>query len=271
MSQAEPPDTTSFEHDPGLSLRVIRITGPDAEAFAQAQFTSDVASVAGKGLYPSAWCAADGRARAIVLLGRAEDGMLLLIPDPLHADTLAKLTMFSIGRNVHFDADGTAHPATAPDAVDAMPLAYDPARALIVAPADTDALPLERDWLIRDIDHRMPWLVPATSGKFLPQMLGLERLDGVSYRKGCYPGQEVIARVHYRGRVTKRIARFEVQGGALPGAGSTLSVNDAAGTVLYAAKDRSADRIRGLAVVPSDADETAPVSIDSGSGELVAE
>ena len=252
-------------------MRVIRITGPDADAFAQAQFTSDVASVVGRGLHPSAWCAPDGRARAAVLLGRTEDGMLLLIPDSLHADTLAKLKMFSIGRDVRLDDGGTAHPATAPDAVDAMPLAYDPVRALIVASAGADASPLEQDWVIRDIDHRMPWLMPATSGQFLPQMLGMERLGGVSYRKGCYPGQEVIARVHYRGRVTKRIARFEVQGDALPGAGSTLSVNDAAGTVLYAVRDRSADRICGLAVVPADADETAPVSIDSGTGELVAE
>lgn len=271
MSQAEPRNTPATEPEPRISLRVIRITGPDAEAFVQAQFTSDVAAVDRRRLHPSSWCGADGRARAVVLLGRIDDGMLLALPDPLLADTLTKLKMFSIGRDVQIEDGGPAHPASGPGDAGSLALSYDETRALIAGSPDDAVTTLHPDWLVRDIDRRMPWLLPATSGRFLPQMLGMERLGGLSYGKGCYPGQEVIARVHYRGRVTKRTARFEVQGDAVPGPGAELSAGDATGTVLYAVRDRSGDRIRGLAVVPAGVDGSASVGTDRAAGELVAE
>ena len=271
MSQAEPGNRPSGAPDRCISLRVIRITGPDAEAFAQAQFTSDVAGIVGQSLHPSTWCAADGRARAVVLLGRIDAGMVLVLPDSLLGDTLAKLKMFSIGRDVQLDDGGPARPASGPDDAGAMTLSHDAARALIADTPDAAPSQLDRDWLLRDIDLRMPWLLPATSGRFLPQMLGMEHLGGLSYAKGCYPGQEVIARVHYRGRVTKRTARFEVQGDAVPEPGAELSVGDAAGTVLYAVRSPSGSPIRGLAVVPAETGETAPVGIGRADGRLVAE
>lgn len=67
------------------------------------------------------------------------------------------------------------------------------------------------------VDAGLPWVVAATTEQFVPQMLNLELVGGVSFRKGCYPGQEVVARSQYRGTLKRRMQRFEVAGSAHPG------------------------------------------------------
>lgn len=89
-----------------------------------------------------------------------------------------------------------------------------PARWLIISPAGEKALlsgckPAERDaWRLLDIADGVPQVYAATSEEFVAQMLNLDALGGISFEKGCYTGQEVIARAHYRGRVKRRLQRF---------------------------------------------------------------
>jgi folate-binding protein YgfZ len=77
------------------------------------------------------------------------------------------------------------------------------ASASMTGPAIT-----REQWRARDIAAGLPQIVTATSAAFVAQMLNLDCIDAISFTKGCYTGQEVIARAHYRGRVKRRMQRF---------------------------------------------------------------
>jgi hypothetical protein len=245
-----------------LALNAVRVHGPDARAFLQSQLTLDVESIAPGTLRAAAWCRPDGRVEAVMLVGDGADGLWLMLPSALADAVVDRLRMFSIGRRVEIErVAGGPVPA---DASSGLALTCDPGRAL--AMDETAAPPpLPDSWLARDIDCGMPWILPETQAAFLPQMLGLDALDGLSYAKGCFPGQEVIARVHYRGRVTRRTVRFELDGdGPVPTPGSAF--DDGGGTVLYAVAGTPP---RGLAVVPADTAAGARVTVSGRAARLV--
>ncbi len=68
----------------------------------------------------------------------------------------------------------------------------------------TSSLPEKTEqWKLAELHAGISWLGPQTSGQFLPQMLGFDQLGAVNFRKGCYPGQEIVARTHYLGKVKR--------------------------------------------------------------------
>ncbi|NKI35474.1 folate-binding protein YgfZ [Wenzhouxiangella sp. XN79A] len=243
-------------------LASLSIEGPDAAAFLQAQLTADVAAMPPDRWSPAAWCDPRGRVLAVMLVLPGPPTFLVALPGPVAEQVRTRMDMFRIGRKVTISVGKEAGPGG-----NGAPLAHDPDRRLGIP----DSPPSEADraaWWAAEVDAGMPWILPDTAGRFLPQMLGLERLGGLSYRKGCYPGQEVVARVHYRGRVTQRLARFELLGPA-PGAGQALDLGDCAGTVLYAVDIRAAvPTSRGLMVVPANARPEPGGSGDSHSRTL---
>jgi folate-binding protein YgfZ len=84
--------------------------------------------------------------------------------------------------------------------------------------ADHGAVPdRQRDWQAADIAAGLPWVEAATQDMFIPQTLNLDLIDGVSFTKGCYPGQEIVARSHYRGTIKRRMARGAI---AVPASGA---------------------------------------------------
>src|SRR5690606_26469165 len=106
-------------------------------------------------------------------------------------------------------------------------------------------------WQARDIAAGLPWIVAATQDLFIPQTLNLDLIGGVSLSQGCYPGQEVVARSHYRGTVKRRMA-----GGILTGATSHLDdalpatdlfdarqPDNACGRIINAAQDAAGIRV----------------------------
>ncbi len=116
------------------------------------------------------------------------------------------------------------------------------------SPADAAA---QEAWRCADIAAGWPWIEPATVEQFVPQMVNFELLEGVNFRKGCYPGQEVVARSQYRGTLKRRMALFSVQAPAvpLPQAASELFHSEdpgqPAGMVVNASTDPQ-DRLRVL-------------------------
>lgn len=257
MSRPEP------END--LALTAVSVSGRDAAAFLHSQLTLDIESLPEARLRPCAWCRPDGRADAVLLVGRRAGQWWLILPTDIAAPVAKRMRMFSIGRQVELDADRAA---VAGEGAGAMVLDHDADRALCMVQPDA-ARPLPGDWVRRDIAHGMPWLFAATRGEFLPQMLGLEALGGLSYAKGCYPGQEVIARVHYRGRVTRRTARFRLRDARPPEPGATAEVDGDSGTVLYAAAGADDGGATGLLVVPAAAAAAGEVRIAGSAGALV--
>lgn len=266
---------SQLEHFPSVRLRAIAVTGPDAVAFMQSQLTIDVEAIGDSMLHAAAWCSPDGRADAVLLIGVDDERVWLVLPEALVAPTIKRARMFSIGRRVTLEPDISACPVFGPGSQGQgmLRLALDPNRSLLPGSTGDDeeevAQELSDEWLQADIECGMPWILPETAGAFLPQMLGLEALGGLSYRKGCFPGQEVIARVHYRGRVTRRTVRFRLAADSPPPPGREFELAGKAGRVLYAvAEPGKPGSVTGLAVVAAEAEEGAQFDLGSAAGTL---
>jgi folate-binding protein YgfZ len=94
-------------------------------------------------------------------------------------------------------------------------------------------------WTLLDILAGLPLLMPETTGEFIPQMLNMEALGGLCFTKGCYPGQEVIARLHYRGHLKRCLYRAYVDSDPVPPPGTALHIEgiaESVGTVVSAAR-----------------------------------
>jgi folate-binding protein YgfZ len=180
-------------------------------------------------------------------------------------DCLARLRMFVLRAKVALDASGMPLAAQWTESEDGMPdaafaagptgdglhairLPGSAARWLILG-AQAEA-PDDGRWHFEDVCSALPQVYPATREQFLPQSLNLDALDGISFEKGCYVGQEVIARLHFRGKVKRRMGLFDLPGDAeLPRPGAELVADGkAVGRVVDAA--RHEDRSAVLAVCP---------------------
>lgn len=245
---------------PGFSI--LALEGPQAVAFAQAQFSSDVSGLTPGHWHWSCWLTAKGRVVALfALLRLAEDRLWLLLPDH-PADTLAaalqryvfrsklQLRPLAAVRAAIGPARSDVHDdriAGDPDRGIALDLGGDGLpRCLLLLPESHPALAAEdpgrsRDWLAADIALGLPRLGPDQVEAWTPQMLSLERLGAYSLRKGCYPGQEIVARTHYLGQAKRGLLRLAGKGLA-PG-----QALQPAGTVICALPDGS----EALAVGPA--------------------
>jgi hypothetical protein len=135
-------------------------------------------------------------------------------------------------------------------------LGVEPARWLVVSPVG-EAEPVsgcvvgERDaWRLLDIADGIPQVYAATSEEFVAQMLNLDALGGVSFQKGCYTGQEVIARAHYRGRVKRRLQRFMSREPATLAIGDSGQLADGRAFKVVEVAELANGRCEFLAVAP---------------------
>lgn len=195
-------------------LAVARFAGPDAAAFLHAQLSADVAAIAdGEGGF-ACYCSPRGQVLGLLLVCRRGPDFLLAGAAALLPGLLQRLRLFVLRARVElgpadelavFGLDDAA--GAAADAVNSgAGLAY-----AIAAPhgAPGGAPETSGDaWKAAELRHGVAWLEPATSERFIPQMLGFDRLGAVSFTKGCYPGQEIIARARYLGKVKRRPLRL---------------------------------------------------------------
>lgn len=279
--------------EPGYGM--IDVQGADAAEFLRAQLTNDVLRLGSDRHFLAGWCDAKGRTQLVARVTASADGFGLLVPRALIPATLKRLRMYVLRLDVTLtDISETTHLAGgldlegAPGVNETTPhenalwLGLPPTvegntRTLIVgrsADATSHGALMALDtpaWQLGTIDAGVPEITPTTQGLFVPQMLNLHWLMAIDFDKGCYPGQEVIARLHYRGRLTRRVFRLAAEGPA-PAAGTDI-LDDAdkrVGTVLQAATDAEAGHARLLAVVAVDsatgvlqtADHTALTPLD---------
>jgi len=252
---------------------LLSITGDDAAAFLHGQFTNDVESLQAGAAQWNGWCSAKGRLLATFLLVRSEDGFLLMLPGEIAPAFAKRLGMFVLRSKVKIEdvsarwarigfAGKTAgvlaarHFGFTPDpmrsaqADGATCIALDTERFVIFAPVESapslwdklalNATPAGADaWGLSLVDAGVPVIVAATQEAFVPQIANFDLVGGVSFRKGCYPGQEIVARTQYRGILKRRMARVHLAGDARPVAGqgvySAAFGEQAAGTVVSAA------------------------------------
>ena len=243
---------------------VIRAGGADAATFLQGQLTNDVASLAAGSTRLAGFCSAKGRLQASFIVWRpADDEFLLSCPTSVLVPTLKRLSMFVLRAKCKLsDASdemalfGVAGPAATAMLADAavwqrrqhagasairLPDAAGLRRALLAAPVGVDvaaapALPLAT-WRWLEVESGIVAIEAATVDRFVPQMVNFELVGGVDFQKGCYPGQEVVARSQYRGTTKRRTLLFDCD--AVPTEGDDVfvagDVNEPAGTVAYAA------------------------------------
>lgn len=232
------------------SFAEIEVKGPDAGTFLQSQLANDVRSIdVGQWRFGS-YCIPDGRVQALLMVAHvAEDGWQLLLPAEVLAVVVARLQRYRLRARCAISTRrvGVGH-------VTAGSIArYECAAFALTTTADEEA-PMASGLWAQQLELGIPWIVGATSERFLPQMLALERLQAFSLRKGCFPGQEVIARTHFLGRVKRRLVRLLGAGQSpCPSAGSELCLQPGEPTRATVLSSAAADPWQALAVVPEDA------------------
>ena len=270
---------------------VLRIGGGDAATFLQGQFTNDVRLLADGRTQVTACCTNQGRVIAIARFRQTNEAIYALLPADLLGKVATHLRKFVLRSKVEIlqatdlnvGAILTGDAAVAAQAhrmfdeaaltLSPVPLAgstavvtfqYAPDREVIAAPSvawrTISGLSLSRpspraqtEWLVADIAAGLPHVFAATSEQFIPQMLNLDLIDGASFTKGCYTGQEIVARTQHLGRVKRRTMRFHLAaGGAAPAPLSNLLLDGVkAADVLMTAE--TADGVELLAVTNLDA------------------
>jgi len=261
--------------------QVLTITGRDAAAFAQAQFMNDVAALPVGHWHWNGWLSPKGRVIALFALLRFDAETLWLILPDADAESLAgelrryvfrsKLTLAArddLHAHGRFARPTQANGATFAidgDAVE-LDLGGDGGpRTLRIAPATAaDDAMAAAHWRRYDLQHGLPRLHGEQVEAWTPQQLSLERLHAFSVKKGCYPGQEIVARTHFLGKAKRGLMRLQGAGiGALgdvtagsPGEAAPAGAR-AIGQLICAEGDE------GLAVMPLDAGD-GPFSSDDG-------
>lgn len=246
--------------------RLIALCGRDAAVFAQAQFMSDINVLAPGTWQWSGWLTPKGRVIALFALIKFDDETLwLLLPDADPVALAAALQRFVFRSKVSisvrddlrvegaFDAPAEASgSAFAGDAGSGLELDFSAeagARTLRILPASAGSLEpaWEERWMAFDLEHGLPRLPSAQSDHWTPQQLSLERLNAFSVKKGCYPGQEIVARTHFLGKVKRCLAL--VEGSSPLRAGDDLrAAGEPLGHLVACANDGG--RHLALAVVP---------------------
>ena len=244
---------------PLIEVGVIGISGEDSNDFLQNQFSNDVRTVSESHSQLNAYCSPKGRVLSLFRLLKQQDRFYLLLPQERLQATLKRLKMFVLRSKVLLN-DASEHwgtigiggananaliqsifssvPEQADDCVtqeqmSAIKLSGPMNRYLLLAPyeqlitvwtqcQDKAQAVSPQNWQYLNIQSGIPEVYEATSDEFVPQMLNLHSLNGISFKKGCYPGQEVVARMHYLGKQKRRMYLAHTEGDCSPQPGDNL-------------------------------------------------
>jgi folate-binding protein YgfZ len=219
-------------------LGVLRITGRDGALFLQGQLSNDVKQLASEHSVLAGYHNPQGRTIAVLHLVRtAPEEILALLPRELAAAVAAKLARFILRAKVAISDVSQSLSILGLIAAEELPMPAPAATLARVAAergrwfciqdaaAEQPALSDRQLWRRLDIAAGLPQVYAATSEEFVAQMLNLDALGAIAFDKGCYTGQEVIARAHYRGRVKRRMQRFKTLSSQelVPGAAGRFS------------------------------------------------
>lgn len=230
---------------PLTAFSLIRVNGEDARDFLQGQFSSDVRELDGSRAQYSSYSTAKGRMLASFLVWKAQSDYFLLLSSDIAPAFVKRLSMFIMRSRVRAQlhteavllgghgaeteswlAERGVMPPSAP-----LTLAEDtrgiqcirlPSRALLLVwpenqlallgatlPASLTLVGAEA-WSLLDIAAGIPWVTQSTQEQFVPQMANMDAIGAISFTKGCYPGQEIIARTRYLGKVKRRMERVRL-------------------------------------------------------------
>jgi tRNA-modifying protein YgfZ len=201
---------------------LLSVSGAHARDFLHAQLTNDIENLPPERAALAGWCSAKGRLLATFLVIPTPEGYLLQLARDLAPAVAKRLSMFVLRSKVKiadesdawaqlgfWEANWDISKIEWKNQVAAVPVGD--RRFLRLQPAASASLECKGDeetWYLQEIRAGRPLITAATQDQFVPQMVNLETLGGVDFRKGCYPGQEIVARLQYRGQVKRRMVRL---------------------------------------------------------------
>jgi folate-binding protein YgfZ len=293
------------------TLGLIAVSGPEAASFLQGQLTNDVVELSADTSRLTSHCSPKGRMLALFRVFKLEDTLYLQLPRTLVEPMVQRLRMYLLrgyarvenasDRLATIAIAGDCAPSLLTSHLDAIPdqdnaltrsgpvttirIPGTAPRFEILGPAPSmedmwDALAAagtvvnDDYWALLDIRAGIPSIYPQTSDAFVPQMANLQLVDGVSFKKGCYTGQEVVARMQYLGRLKRRMYRARIGAERPPSPGDALycpssSSEQATGRVVDARVNRDGD-YELLVVVEIEAAEHGEVRLGGADGPLLS-
>jgi folate-binding protein YgfZ len=210
-------------------LSAIRFSGPDAGSFLQAQLSADIAVLEEGQSTFAAYCSPQGKVFGLLLVGRHNDNYMVIGSAQLLPSIVQRLRIYIFRSKVEIepldnmqvcgvppsDPDDPSSPVLVPGD---MPLRY----AVVSEGMQNDEE--TGRWRRSELSNGVAWLDANTTEKYIPQMLGYDQIGAVSFSKGCYPGQEIVARTHYLGKVKRKPLLATVTGQAVIKSGSRVQL-----------------------------------------------
>lgn len=210
-------------------MSCILVGGPDARSFLQGQLSADMDALSRNRALLASCNSSQGRVQTILWMVERSEGIALLLPTSMIETTLARLRKYVMRSKVKIETGAaglslgllarTVLPASvalddprAHSEHDGVSYVSLPGHELVLVlgtgPMLDPDIATEMQWRLDEIRAGLPQVYPQTHEAFVAQMLNLDALDGISFSKGCYTGQEIIARTHYRGSIKRRMFRF---------------------------------------------------------------
>ncbi len=283
---------------------ILAVRGPDASKFLQGQVTCNLNYLSDSHSSLSARCTPKGRMQSSFRIVSVADGYLLAMASELLEAQLADLKKYAVFSKSKLGdespdwlriglsrGDDVLHSLGLPLAAEAdsvvhhnelLALRLSDGRAELWVPASQAAAvqtqldsqlpqaPLN-DWLLAQVRAGVGQVMGSTRELFIPQMINLQALGGVSFKKGCYTGQEIVARMQYLGKLKRRLYRLTLADPQIPEPGTPLFSpvhNSSVGEVVLAA--RSAEAVELLAVLQDDAAQNGPIHLGSAEGSTLS-
>ncbi|HNP34640.1 MAG TPA: hypothetical protein PKK10_02195 [Woeseiaceae bacterium] len=206
----------------GFPYAALSVRGPDAFGFLQGQLSNDLRRLDGEAQLFSAWCNPKGRVICLLRVRRSDAGYTLMLPADLAQTVISRMALFRFRAKVEFTANAGSKEM----------LGIDESQSI-------------ESWLHEQLLGGVPEIWFAQSEVYTPHMLNLDRLDAISLDKGCYTGQEIVARTHYRGSSKRRMLRFSSSAAVTAGADVYAGAQKIGAVVTAIDKDL-------LAVIPRD-------------------
>jgi len=242
-------------------LSVLSVTGKDAAVFLQGQTTCDINALTDSTPMLGAFCNAKGRTLSTFIIIKYEQSYLLLLTNELIDTIKKKLQMYILRADVQLDnlsdqlcitglhntklTSPQPHLYSYPQHKDSFLYIAESSQSQLFCTQLIDMQAAQfvtsNAWTLLDIKSGIPWLNLETTEKFIPQMLNLDKLEGISFTKGCYTGQEIVARTHYLGKNKRALYSATCQTKMSIASGCSISEqarpDDELGTVILSAHD----------------------------------
>ena len=204
---------------------LLAVSGPDARDFLHRQLTNDIANLAADRAVLAGWCTPKGRLLASFLVIPSSEGFLLQLARDLAPTVAKRLSMFILRSKVKIadESDAWAQYGIWDRSSQVSGVSWEGEVATVRVDDGRfvrlgrglalEATKPEEAWTLAEIRAGRPLITAATQDQFVPQMVNFEQIGAVNFQKGCYPGQEIVARAQYRGEVKRRLKHVQVPAG----------------------------------------------------------